>query len=55
MALRLVKVVTGDMHSDIFTKPVAPVAQFQRLARLILTGNGEGKMGGGAAAASEVN
>ena len=55
MALRLVKVGTGDMRSDILTKPVAPVAQFQRLARLILTGDGEDKTGGEAAAASEVN
>jgi hypothetical protein len=38
-ALRLEKVATEDMRSDILTKPVAPVKQFQRLARLLLTGS----------------
>jgi hypothetical protein len=41
MALRLVKVGTVDMRSDIMTKPVVPVKKFQRLARLILTGSTE--------------
>ena len=48
-ALRLVKVGTGDMRSDILTKPVVPVKQFQRLARLLLTGNAEEQPGDGVA------
>ena len=53
-ALRLEKVNTDDMRSDILTKPVAPVKHFQRLARLLLTGNPE-EPRGVASASSEVN
>ena len=42
-ALRLVKVGTGDMRSDILTKPVLPAKQFQRLARLVLIGDAEAR------------
>ena len=38
VALRLKKVPTGDMRSDILSKPVAPAGQFLRLATLLLTG-----------------
>ena len=48
-ALRLVKVGTGDMRSDILTKPVVPAKHFQRLARLLLTGDAEEEPGGGVA------
>ena len=41
------------MRSDILTKPVAPVKHFQRLARLLLTGNPE-EPRGVASASSEV-
>ena len=54
-ALRLVKVGTADMRSDIMTKPVVPVKQFQRLARLVLTGSAEEAGGEPWAASSEVN
>ena len=37
-AICLKKVPTGDMRSDILSKPVAPVGQFLRLASLLLTG-----------------
>jgi hypothetical protein len=53
-ALRLEKVGTGDMRSDILTKPVVPVKQFQRLARLLLTGDAEEPRGGDSAL-SKVN
>jgi hypothetical protein len=53
-ALRLEKVGTGDMRSDILTKPVVPVKQFQRLARLLLTGDAEEPRGGDSAL-SDVN
>ena len=36
--LRLKKVNTADMPSDILSKPVAPVGQFHRLAGILLTG-----------------
>jgi len=36
--LRLKKVNTADMPSDILSKPVAPVGQFLRLAGILLTG-----------------
>jgi hypothetical protein len=52
-ALRLEKVDTDDMRLDILTKPVAPVKHFQRLARLLLTGNPE-EPRGVASASSEV-
>ena len=55
MALRLVKVGTVDMRSDIMTKPVVPVKQFQRLARLILTGSAEAADAEPEVASSEVN
>ena len=44
-ALRLEKVDTDDMRSDILTKPVAPVKRFQRLAWLLLTGKPRGAAG----------
>jgi hypothetical protein len=53
-ALRLEKVGTGDMRSDILTKPVVPVKRFQRLARLLLTGDAEEPRGGDSAL-SKVN
>ena len=53
-AVRLVKVGTEDMRSDIMTKAVAPVKQFQRLARRILTGSAD-ETGGAASPSSEVN
>jgi hypothetical protein len=53
-AVRLVKVGTEDMRSDIMTKAVAPVKQFQRLARLVLTGSAD-ETGGAASPSSEVN
>jgi hypothetical protein len=34
-ALCLIKVLTGDIRSDILSKPVAPVGQFLRLATLL--------------------
>jgi hypothetical protein len=36
--LRLKKVNTTDMPSDILSKPVSPVGQFLRLASILLTG-----------------
>ena len=53
-AVCLVKVGTEDMRSDIMTKAVAPVKQFQRLARLVLTGSAD-ETGGAASPSSEVN
>ena len=53
-AVRLVKVGTEDMRSDIMTKAVAPVKQFKRLARLVLTGSAD-ETGGAASPSSEVN
>ena len=44
-ALRLEKVDTDDMRSDILTEPVAPVKRFQRLAWLLLTGKPRGAAG----------
>jgi hypothetical protein len=44
-ALRLEKVDTDDMRSDILTKPVTPVKHFQRLAWLLLTGKPRGAAG----------
>jgi len=55
MALRLVKVGTVDMRSDIMTKPVVPVKQFQRLARLILTRSAEAADAEPEVTSSEVN
>jgi len=43
------------MRSDIMTKPVVPVKQFQHLARLVLTGSAEEAGGEPWAASSEVN
>jgi hypothetical protein len=48
MALRLVKVGTADMRSDI-------IKQLQRLARLILTGSAEAADAEPEVASSEVN
>ncbi len=53
-AVRLVKVGTEYMSSDIMTEAVASVKQFQRLARLVLTASTD-EMGGTTSPSSEVN